>query len=541
MQTADLLLVNGRFLTMEDAQPTAEAVAIRAGKLLYVGTADGAKAYADEKTDVIDLQGHVAAPAFLECHTHPSDYAKVLSLLNCRGENTASPEKLLACIRRKAAETPKGEWIVASGYDEGSFRDGPVPVTNEFLDRAAPEHPLVISRICGHICALNSMAMRVGGIDEAFLQEHPGCTGFRDENGRLNGQFSSNVKGFLPIPAVTVAQLEEGFMQVQETYFKNGITTSADMSVKQDFLGMLEKLDLQKQLKLRIGFYHSANAKSVAVSRPKAAATLGMRTGFGSEKLRFLGFKYFLDGSMGGKTAAISVPYLGEPENFGRFENNQEQLNESVLLALNAGVQTAIHAIGDRAIEMALKAYEYAKENGADFRALRCRVEHLEIPTEDHIRRIRELELAVGLSSAFIYSLGDSHITAIGQERLTHAFPAKTLMDRGIPVACNCDCPVCEVNPLLGIYAMVTRTTVRGQSFGGNADRIDRLRALEAYTKNAAYLLWCDDVLGTLKAGKNADIVVFEDDYLNVPDEELKNVRVRMTMQNGEIVYRKNN
>ncbi len=144
----------------------------------------------------------------------------------------------------------------------------------------------------------------------------------------------------------------------------------------------------------------------------------------------------------------------------------------------------------------------------------------------------------MGLSSAFIYSLGDSHITAIGQERLRHAFPMKTLTENGIPAACNCDCPVCDVNPMLGIYSMVTRTTARGQSFGGREESVDRIRALQAYTKDAAYLLWCDDTLGTLKEGKNADVVVFEDDYLNVPEERLKDVRVAMTVQNGEIVYR---
>ncbi len=535
---ADTLLTNGRFITMEESAPAAEAVAIRAGRILYVGTENRARKFVREETEVIDLKGHVAAPAFIECHTHPADYSKVMTLLNCRGKITESLESLLACIREKAASTPKGEWIVASGYDEGKFREGPIPVTNEVLDRAAPDHPLVISRICGHVCALNSMAMKVSGIDEAFLEKHKECTGFRDENGRLNGQFSIDLKSKLNIPATTIESLEEGFLKVQEVYFKNGITMSSDMSVKLDFFRMVQKLDRQKRLKLRLGVYESANSKALSISRPTSADTLGLITGFGSEKLRFLGFKYFLDGSMGGKTAAVSEHYLNEPDNYGRFENNSERLNESVLLAVKAGVQTSIHAIGDRAIEMALNAYENAERSGVDLRSLRCRLEHLELPSDDHIRRIRELGLTVGLSSAFIYHLGDSHIHAIGQERLTHAFPAKTLMDNGITVACNCDCPVCDVNPMFGIYSMVTRTTSRGQDFGGRSEAVDRIRALQAYTKNAAFLLWCDDSLGTLKAGKCADIVVFEDDFLNVPDERLKDVRVLMTIQNGETVFK---
>jgi len=535
--TADMLLTNGRFLTMEDANPTAEAVAIRAGQILFVGTDAEARKHADENTEVIDLGGRVASPAFLECHTHPTHLAAVLTKLNCRGENTASLDALLACIRERAAKTPKGEWISATGYDEGSFREGPIPVTSEVLDRAAPEHPLVVSRICGHVCVLNSLAMRIGGIDEDFLRNNPAITGFRDENGRLNGQFSNNVKAALHLPPTPIERLEEGFCEAQEIYLRNGITASSEMSISPDFVHLLQDMNRRGRLKLRIGFYESANTKATYQSRPNAAASLALRTGFGDDRLWFLGFKYFLDGAMGGKTAAVSEPYLGEPDNHGRFENEQERLNESLLLAIKAGVQTSVHAIGDLAVEMALKGYEYTIENGADPRPLRCRLEHLELPTEDHIRRIREMGLTVGLSSAFIYSLGNSHITAVGQERLTHAFPAKTLMDAGITVACNCDCPVCDVNPMLGIYSMVVRKTVTGQSFGGTEESVDRIRALEAYTKNAAHLLWCDDRLGSLKAGKCADIVVFEDDFLAVPDDRLKDVRIRMTVQNGEIVH----
>ena len=145
----------------------------------------------------------------------------------------------------------------------------------------------------------------------------------------------------------------------------------------------------------------------------------------------------------------------------------------------------------------------------------------------------------MGLSSTFIYWLGDSHISALGQSRLVDAFPARSLLDAGIAVGCNTDCPVCDVNPMVGIYAMVNRITEAGESFGGKKQAIDRLRALEAYTKQAAWLLRLEDVAGTLTAGKYADLVVFDRDYLAVPDKELKDIQIDMTISGGEIVYEK--
>jgi predicted amidohydrolase YtcJ len=267
---------------------------------------------------------------------------------------------------------------------------------------------------------------------------------------------------------------------------------------------------------------------------------MGLTAGFGTPHVRFMGIKFVMDGSTGGHTAAFSQPYQGEPDQFGELYFDPEILREDLLRAAKSGVQVSIHAIGDRAIEMALSAIEYVNEQGVDTRPLRYRLEHLESPTPDQIQRIKKLNLVVGLSSAFIYSLGDSHLSALGYDRLVDAFPAKPLMDEGIVIACNSDCPVCDVNPMLGIYSMVTRTTQAGQSFGGKKEAISRLAALKSYTKNAAYVLCSEKTSGTLTPGKYADLTVFEEDFLNVPDEKLKDVQVYMTVSGGEIVYKKN-
>ena len=451
-------------------------------------------------------------------------------------------QNLLACIKEAAKNTPHGEWIVGRGFDESKFSDGSIRLTAKILDEATIDHPVYISRTCGHIGVVNSPAMDRCGFTDEVQNPKTGGHFFRDENGHLTGMISGSVLGKVPAPALTEAQRKTGMIDgVQKEYFSKGITATGEMGSRGISFQMLQKLDMEGKLKLRIGFYFAGRRRPGEDSMAKQMQRLGLVSGFGSEHLKVLGIKFVMDGSTGGRTAAFSLPYVGEPDNFGELYNNQDELNEDVLRSARAGLQISIHAIGDRAIEGALKAIEYANENGANTTELRVRFEHLESPTPDQIERIKRLNIAVGLSSAFIYSLGDSHLSALGYDRLVEAFPAKTLMENEIPVGCNSDCPVCPVNPMLGIYSMVTRKTEAGQSFGGTKEAVDRLSALRSYTKDAAYLLCSEKELGTLSVGKCADVVVFDEDFLSVSDETLKDVSVFMTLSGGEIVYQKTN
>ena len=533
MKTAELILTNGRFLTMERPGETAEAVAIAGGRILFVGTAEEARQYADADTTVIDLEGKVAAPGLIDCHTHSAGYTTRFVGLNFQGEK--SMESLLNRIREAAETTPKGEWIVCRSYDESKLREGTI-LSAALLDTVAPEHPVFVARTCGHVSVVNTLAMKLSGFTDESQDPPTGGHFFRDAQGHLTGMISGSLSGKVPFPAMTAAQQEEAMISgVQATYFKNGITASTEMGRTAPIFRMLQRLDMAGKLKLRIGFYMSTSRSANDLRTAQVLSKMGILSGFGSERFFFRGIKFVMDGSTGGKTAAFSQPYLGEPDNYGELYNDPAILRGDMLLSAKAGVQISIHAIGDRAIEEALQALEYVVAQGVMLPPVR--MEHVESPTPDQIRRIKALGIDVALSSAFIYHLGDSHLAALGYDRLVDAFPAKTLMDAGINVACNTDCPVCDVNPMLGIYSMVNRVTEKGQSFGGKKEAIDRIRALESYTKNASKLLGLEAVAGTLKAGKYADIVVFRDDFLAVSDEQLKDVQVAMTLSSGEIVY----
>ena len=539
MKYADLLLKNGRFITMERPGEIVGAVAIIDDKILFVGSEQDAKQFIDTDTKVIDLGGKVAAPGLIDCHTHPmASYSHRFTCVNLRGATTASLSNMLEAIRNKAKETPKGEWIIARGFDESKFADGPVMITAKILDQATTEHPVFMSRTCGHIAVLNSAGMERSGFTNAVEDPSTGGHFFRDEAGNLTGMISGSVMNKVSLPSPTDEQKEKAMIDgVQAEYFRKGITATGEMGSIARTFRFVQKLDQAGKLKLRIGYYFSGRRNPPNETKANILTEAGMIPGFGTKHYKFLGIKFVMDGSTGGRTAAFSLPYQNEPENFGELYNDQDVLNEDMLKSARAGIQISIHAIGDRAIEGALKAVEHVKENGIDTRALRIRFEHLESPTADQIRRIKELGISVGLSSAFIYHLGDSHLNALGYDRLVDAFPAKTLIEQGITVACNTDCPVCDVNPMYGIYSMVNRITEAGESFGGKKEAIDRMQALESYTKNGAYLLMQEDMLGTLKAGKYADIVVFEQDFLNVADEELKDIQIHMTISGGEIVY----
>lgn len=351
---------------------------------------------------------------------------------------------------------------------------------------------------------------------------------------------SGSVLNLVSYPAMTEEQRMDAMIRgVQVDCFRKGITAASDMGASAVTFRGLQALDRAGKLKLRVGNYLTGRRKPPFEPMARKLLDVGMLPGLSTGRATFLGIKFVMDGSTGGRTAAFSLPYQDDPDNCGELYWEQDALNKDMYQSALAGVQISIHGIGDRAIEMALRSIEYVNEKGVDTRNLRIRLEHLESPTPEQIQRIRRLNICVGLSSAFIYHLGDSHLAALGYDRVEDAFPAKTLAENGVIFGCNTDSPVCDVNPMYAIYAMVTRTTEAGRSFGGKKEAIDRMQALNAYTKNAAYLLHMENVAGTLKAGKYADLVVFEEDYLNVPEQALKDISIYMTICGGEVVYRK--
>ncbi|HWP80619.1 MAG TPA: amidohydrolase [Candidatus Acidoferrum sp.] len=534
---ADTVFTGGKFITMEEDAPIAQAVAVGGGRFLSVGSLEEAMKYAVEGTEIVDLGGKTVIPGLIESHAHPCYYGDQCATINLSGEATSSKENVLKKVAAAAAKTPKGTWLFGWGWDEAKFKEGALPVTAADLDTVSPNNPVFIKRTCGHVGAVNTLAMRLCGITADAVPPVGGKI-FKDDKGEPTGVISGAVQHWIPFPKPTDEQIMELIAtDIQDEIFRKGITTTTEMAAEARFVRIYQQLQKQGRLKMRIRFYTFARSNVNCPATLAETVKVGLMSGFGNDTLRFAGMKYLLDGSTGGKTAAFSVPYVGEPDNFGTLYNDQGELCADMLLTAQGGMQASLHAIGDVAIEQALKGVEYCLAHGVDVAPLRFRFEHVESPTVDQIERMKKYGILVGTSAGFIYALGDSHYNVMGPERVQWAFPNKEYVDRGMVFACNNDCPVCDINPMLGIYSMVCRKTQGGKSFG-TAQHIDRMQALKAYTVNAAKMLFDEDIAGSMKAGKYADMVVLNQDYLAVPDEDLGKITVDTTYLAGEAVYK---
>lgn len=438
-------------------------------------------------------------------------------------------------VKEAAAKAEPGQWIIGKGWDESCFAEGRKP-TKEDIDPVSPDNPVLIYRICRHMGVANQRAFELAGITpETPDPENEGHI-FKDAAGRLTGMLEGSAVEILPTPGKDAEFIGEAYRRVEDYMLSKGITTTADMTVFPDSMRVYQRLNRSGQLRLRVRFWIPGRTAFGYKGRIAEFADIGIESGIGDDMLRFQGIKLYNDGSVGGRTAYMLKGYPGDPSNHGDPYCSQEQINSEVLSSTANGMRTAIHAIGDGGIEMAIAAYENALAQGADIRNMRCRIEHCVIPNDDQLKRIKELDLCIASSAGFLYSLASGYSRNLFAEDAQRAFPQRQYLDMGIHSAVNSDPPVCDPNPMLGIYASVARTGKNGDHFGsGNAVTV--MDALKGYTIDAAYLHFDEDKLGSLKTGKYADITVLDSDPRAVPVEDIKNINVHMTIIGGKVVY----
>ena len=319
---ADKILINGRFLTMESYGETAEAVAVESGKIMFVGTQSDAMKLADEDTEIIDLGGRVAAPGLIESHTHVlTSGAERFSRVNLSGENTKSLKKMLNCIREAAENTPKGEWIICAGYDESKFEEGPVELNAKLLDDITCDHPIFITRTCGHIAVINSKTIEISGLSDDTPDPPSSGHFYRDADGHLTGMLSGPLAmRMIPYPPVTPQQKKNDLVNgIQKEYFKHGVTSTTSMGVKPDGICIAQEAHREKNLKLKVGFFVLGNLQTSKDPMSQKVLDMGLLPGFGDDTLYFLGVKYTTDGSTGGMDGKSSqVQFSTQPASYRR-------------------------------------------------------------------------------------------------------------------------------------------------------------------------------------------------------------------------------
>jgi len=534
---ADLALINGKVLCFDHDGKISftEAVAIKQGKIVKVGRNAEVQKLIGSETMVINLNGKVVFPGFIDSHTHPAAYGTHL-LFEVDCSKATSITEIVHIIRQKAENTDKGSWIRAYGYDQNKLVEKRHP-TRWDLDEAAPNNPVILTRCCGHMSVLNSLALEKLGI----TKETPGPEGGVIERDPLTKELTGLLKekaNEMVLKAVSyrVDELKEGLKRAFQDLLALGVTTIHDLEVSPELIQAYQELKAEGKLPLRVNLvivdeYSNRDLLS-------ALSTLNIQRGFGDEWLKILGVKFFVDGSVGGRTAAFNEPYVGDPQNYGVIRIDPEILNEKVAIVHKNNLQICIHAIGDRAIDVALDAIENALKNfpKTDHRH---RIEHCGVCTPKQLKRIKELGVCVSASTSFIYSVGQVYLQALGENRISWCYPHKSLTEQGIIVAENSDLGASlSANPFIGIYVLVTRKGSDDKVYGEN-QRVTLEEAIRAYTINAAYIGFDEKTRGSIEEGKSADLIVLSDDPFSVPVEKLKDIKVDLTIINGQIVYRR--
>ncbi|MFN2270697.1 MAG: amidohydrolase [Anaerolineae bacterium] len=522
---ADKLLFNGRVYALDAAHPCASAVAIAGERILAVGDDSSMRGLLAPGGEMIDLQGRCVLPGLTDCHIHFASFALGLHELDFGG--VASLDEMLARVAERAQETLPARWVVGRRWDQERWPERRFPTAAD-LDRAAPEHPVVLKAKSGHALVANSCALRLAGIG-ADTPNPPGGRIGRDAAGQPDGLLFEEsamalVAGLVPRPAPedTDGALREAFPGA----WRVGLTAIHDVDGTRAFEAY-QRLRVQGALGLRVIKYLPARVLDDVLA-------VGLRAGLGDDWLRVGGIKVFVDGALGPRTAAMLAPYEGEPDNVGVLTMEEDEVRALVKKATAGGLQLAVHAIGDRANRLVL---DVLAETGVA--GLRHRIEHVQLLHPDDVSRLAALGVVASMQP--IHATQDCEMAdQYWGERCATAYAWRSLLDAGAVLAFGSDCPVEDFNPFLGIHAAVTRRRVDG--FPGPqgwypAQRLMVEEAVYAYTLGAAYAVGLEDRLGTLAPGKLADLIVLDRDIFTCDPMAIAETQVELTMIGGRVVY----
>ena len=528
---ADLVLQNGRIVTVDAEDSVVSAVAIRGSRIEEVGSDKDVSRWIGEGTVVIDLDGKTVLPGLIDSHMHPGSYgAFKVRGIQC-GPDLESIEELLDILKVKSESTPEGRWVL--GYSLDDVRLGRYPTRQE-LDSVTPKNPLYIQRRDGHIGVVNSLALEAGGITKDTPDPPHGKID-RDESGEPTGVLRELAKDLVysKIPGNTVDDYHDGLGIVNDEFLSLGLTTvHASMTTSDEFKA-LQWLKRDGELALRYCVHASGREDGML----EALIAAGIQTPFGDDWLKITEVEWVFDTSTSGRTAAYYDPYVGEPENYGILLYDQDDITDRVTRAHKAGLRVGLDGIGDRGIDRALDAIEAAlKEEPREDH--RHRLEHCCYVPPKIQERLLELKVIDASANGFLHDLGDAYKANRGEAQMRWMWPHRTLIDRGIPAPAHSDCPVCTPNPWVGIYGLVTRKTSRGDTLYAG-EGITPMEAIRAYTIDGAYAAWEEEIKGSIEPGKLADLVVVDRDPFTIPCDDLKNVEAVITVVGGRIAYRR--
>ncbi|HKY00694.1 MAG TPA: amidohydrolase [Steroidobacteraceae bacterium] len=528
-QPPELILHNGNLITMDARQPRAEAVAIAGGRILAVGADVDILEFATADTRKLDLGGQTAVPGFIDGHCHPAySGRRHLRFIDCDLRSIAAIQD---AVRERAAKTPPGEWVCGFKYDDTKTTERRF-ITREDLDAAAPHHPVFIGHRGGHTGYVNSLALQKAGISEKSRDPEGGRFERDPATGRLTGRLLERAAEIFEttIPAFGSTSREEdreAIKLITRMFAKAGVTSSTDAYGSPD--------DLRAYQDAReAGELHARIYCMIGYTQLERMIAAGIRTGFGDEWIRVGGMKATCDGSISERTARLSQPYVGRPNDFGMIVADADELYEYGSKAHEAGWQVGIHANGDVGIGMVLDLYERLQRERPR-RDPRFRIEHCTVINDVLVQRMKALGVIPTPFSTYVYFHGEK-MQEYGEERLDSMFALRSFIDAGIRATLASDYPPGPFEPMMALQSMVTRTDITGKTWGPR-QKITVEEALRVCTLNGAYASFEENEKGSLQPGKLADVVVLGRNPLEEDPASLVTIPIERTMVGGNWVY----
>lgn len=535
---ADKVFLHASVVTMVREGETAQAVAVREGKIIAVGSNDEIRALLGPATKTIDLAGKTLLPGFYAAHDHFPSSGRVALFdvdLNSPPIGTMrTMDDIVAALREKAARTPLGKWVVGRGYDDTLIKEQRHP-TRDDLDRASTEHPIWIVHTSGHLGVANSPALKLAEITKDTPQPDGGRIRIDSKTGEPNGVIEerTSLVGRLT-PALNQEQRLEAIRLCDHEYLAKGVTTTCIAGGGAGVVPDLAEAKNRGWLHLRAkAMFAGSGAKPVPLEQ---AAKLTVFPEF----VRASGVKFWHDGSLQGFTGFLTAPYATQPEGkteyVGYPSRSREKLIELIRPYHRAGYQIAIHANGDAAIDDVLAAFAAVQKELPRLDA-RHRIEHCQTPREDQLDRIKELGITPSFFVGHVFYWGDRHRdNFLGPERAKRISPLASALNRGIRFTIHNDTPVTPVDPLLLVWCSVNRLTKDGQTLGVD-QRISPFAALRAVTSDAAWQNFEEAAKGTIEVGKLADFVVLGENPLEIDPKRIKDIPILETIVAGETVF----
>jgi predicted amidohydrolase YtcJ len=543
-QPAELVLRNGKIVTMNQSVPEAQAIAVRGGKIVAVGSDSDIRKQIGQGTRIIDLHGMLAIPGFIEGHGHFTGVGEFRMGLDLREARTW--DDIVAQVARAAKQAKPGEWIIGRGWHQSKWTQAPQPNVEGFpehasLDQVSPNNPVLLTHASGHAAFVNGKAMEAANIT-GKTPSPAGGEILKDAKGEPTGLLRERAEGLVSrargqweaqrTPAERLAEKRKAIDLAMDESISKGVTTFEDAGSPFDTIDMLKSMAEKHELKLRIWMMARTSNQELA-AKMDGYRMIGAGDGF----LTVRAVKRAIDGALGSRGAWLLAPYTDKPDSSGLNTDDPADIRKTAELAIQHGYQLCVHAIGDRANRETLNIFEATFKAHPDKQDLRWRIEHAQHLSTADIPRFGQLGVIAAMQGVHCTSDAPYVLLRLGPKRAEEgAYVWQKLMQSGAVVGNGTDAPVEDVSPLASFYASVSRKLKDGTVFYPG-QRMSREEALRSYTANNAFAAFEEKIKGSLDPGKLADITVLSRDIMTVPEDEIMSTDIVYTIVGGKIVF----